>query len=341
MSFATRIVRGPGRARRRACERRAAAAGWQVPAELTMPRLNSRRVVGSKVLSSQSQNRPGDAGPYLHSRQHRAGPGQSGLSPGRAWRPGAASRCQHRPAGQWPGPGPASSRRVGGHACHIWSGREWWSTQWPTTMLRRMLETQSLLPRVPLMPVANVAAVMMAQSTGLMGGGTAAGPWSRFQLPLPSHVKAGRILSFWEDTNHYSAKRFRNHYRLSRAQFRAVFKLLEPELVKRCGKSEAKGGGAKGHDTPPVSPEVQMACGIRFMAGAAYQDLAKSFYISDAMVYVCFWNFVEAVNATRCGVSRCTRWGGHAPPRDGTRAARAAALRTPTPHAPRALAQGL
>eukprot|EP00964_Phaeocystis_antarctica_P014298 scaffold7876_cov67-Phaeocystis_antarctica.AAC.18 len=48
-------------------------------------------------------------------------------------------------------------------------------------MLRRMLETQSLLP------FANVAAVMMAQSTGLMGGGTAAGPWSRSQLPLPSH----------------------------------------------------------------------------------------------------------------------------------------------------------
>ena len=31
-----------GRARRRACERRAAAAGWQVPAEPTMPRLNSQ-----------------------------------------------------------------------------------------------------------------------------------------------------------------------------------------------------------------------------------------------------------------------------------------------------------
>ena len=28
--------------RRRACERRAAAAGWQVPAEPTMPRLNSQ-----------------------------------------------------------------------------------------------------------------------------------------------------------------------------------------------------------------------------------------------------------------------------------------------------------
>ena len=31
-----------GRARRRACEWRAAAAGWQVPAEPTMPRLNSQ-----------------------------------------------------------------------------------------------------------------------------------------------------------------------------------------------------------------------------------------------------------------------------------------------------------
>ena len=31
-----------GRARRRACERRVAAAGWQVPAEPTMPRLNSQ-----------------------------------------------------------------------------------------------------------------------------------------------------------------------------------------------------------------------------------------------------------------------------------------------------------
>ena len=31
-----------GRGRRRACERRAAAAGWQVPAEPTMPRLNSQ-----------------------------------------------------------------------------------------------------------------------------------------------------------------------------------------------------------------------------------------------------------------------------------------------------------
>ena len=31
-----------GRARRRACERRAAAAGWHVPAEPTMPRLNSQ-----------------------------------------------------------------------------------------------------------------------------------------------------------------------------------------------------------------------------------------------------------------------------------------------------------
>ena len=31
-----------GRARRRACERRAAAAGWQVPAEPTMPQLNSQ-----------------------------------------------------------------------------------------------------------------------------------------------------------------------------------------------------------------------------------------------------------------------------------------------------------
>ena len=37
-------VRGwyAGRARRRACERRAAAAGWQVPAEPTMPWLNSQ-----------------------------------------------------------------------------------------------------------------------------------------------------------------------------------------------------------------------------------------------------------------------------------------------------------
>ena len=163
-------------------------------------------------------------------------------------------------------------------------------------MLRRMLQTQSLVPRVPVMPVANIAAVM-TQSMGLMGG--AADPWSRFQLPLPSHVKAGRILSFWEDTNHYSAKRFRNHFRLSRAQFRAVFALLKPELVKRCSKAGAKGGGAMGHDTPPVSPEVQMACGIRFLAGAAYQDLAKAFYISDPQVYVCFWNFVDAVKATR------------------------------------------
>ena len=35
------VVRA-GRARRRACERRATAAGWQVPAEPTMPRLNSQ-----------------------------------------------------------------------------------------------------------------------------------------------------------------------------------------------------------------------------------------------------------------------------------------------------------
>ena len=40
MSYHVRA--GAGRARRRACERRAAAAGWQVPAEPTMPRLNSQ-----------------------------------------------------------------------------------------------------------------------------------------------------------------------------------------------------------------------------------------------------------------------------------------------------------
>ena len=41
-----------GRARRRACERRAAAAGWQVPAEPTMPRLNSQPRILSPTLVS-------------------------------------------------------------------------------------------------------------------------------------------------------------------------------------------------------------------------------------------------------------------------------------------------
>ena len=40
--FAVPFVSTALRTRRRACERRAAAAGWQVPAEPTMPRLNSQ-----------------------------------------------------------------------------------------------------------------------------------------------------------------------------------------------------------------------------------------------------------------------------------------------------------
>ena len=43
-----------GRARRRACERRVAAAGWQVPAEPTMPRLNSQVLGFQAVLSAGS-----------------------------------------------------------------------------------------------------------------------------------------------------------------------------------------------------------------------------------------------------------------------------------------------
>ena len=50
-----------GRARRRAFERRAAAAGWQLPAEPTMPRLNSQ-VLGSE--DSRSLQCPLELSPH-------------------------------------------------------------------------------------------------------------------------------------------------------------------------------------------------------------------------------------------------------------------------------------
>ena len=72
--FAPRRRTYAGRARRRACERRAAAAGWQVPAEPTMSRLNSQ----VQALSAGSA-----APPSVHDAAASGTAAEQGRPPGR------------------------------------------------------------------------------------------------------------------------------------------------------------------------------------------------------------------------------------------------------------------
>ena len=103
-----------------------------------------------------------------------------------------------------------------------------------------------------------------------------------------------REIGFWQSVAYLSDDRFRRKFRLSRAAFRDLATLLEPHLTRTGGR----GGARSGHAAPPLSVEIKLSVALRFLAGAAVEDLDRYGVARKSSVMgSCVWPVVNAIHA--------------------------------------------
>lgn len=84
---------------------------------------------------------------------------------------------------------------------------------------------------------------------------------------------------------------FRRSFRMSYATFCELFRILKADLIRLIDakKEERSPNG-------PISPQVRLACGIRFFAGGDAYDIACMFGISHSSVFKSIDFVIDAVN---------------------------------------------
>ena len=87
---------------------------------------------------------------------------------------------------------------------------------------------------------------------------------------------------------------FRRAYRMKFASFKRLANELRPYILQAAGH---KGGGRTRHvPNGRISPDVRLACAIRWFAGGSPYDMMTTFGVSHTEVVNSYWYVVDAVN---------------------------------------------
>ena len=87
---------------------------------------------------------------------------------------------------------------------------------------------------------------------------------------------------------------FRRAYRMKYRTFKRLASELSPHIIASSGQ---KGRGSSGSIwNGPISPDVRLACAIRWFAGGSVYDLMTTYGISHTDTINSFWFVIEAIN---------------------------------------------
>jgi hypothetical protein len=85
---------------------------------------------------------------------------------------------------------------------------------------------------------------------------------------------------------------FRRAYRMTYTSFRRLAALLRPYIITACGSK----GAPRYCPNGPISPDVRLACAIRWFAGGSTYDIMTTFGISHTDTINSYWYVVDAIN---------------------------------------------
>ena len=98
----------------------------------------------------------------------------------------------------------------------------------------------------------------------------------------PEHVRSRRQLrqrrrrSVWDIYNELGPTYVQRAYRMRYRSFKHLAALLCPYILAACGKK----GNPRNYRNGPISPDVRLACAIRWFAGGSAYDIMTTYGIS-------------------------------------------------------------
>ena len=87
---------------------------------------------------------------------------------------------------------------------------------------------------------------------------------------------------------------FRRAYRMQYSTFKALANELRPYIIRACGH---KGGPKRFIPNGPISPDVRLACAIRWFSGGSAYDLMTTYGIGHSDTIRSYWYVVDAINS--------------------------------------------
>ena len=87
---------------------------------------------------------------------------------------------------------------------------------------------------------------------------------------------------------------FRRAYRMQHSTFKALADEICPYVIDASGQ---KGGPKRFVPNGPISPDVRLACAIRWFAGGSAYDLMTTYGIDHSDTIRSYWYVVDAINS--------------------------------------------
>ena len=140
--------------------------------------------------------------------------------------------------------------------------------------------------------VANVAVAVVDVSVGqrqLLRHATRTPP--EYVLSL-RRLRQRRWRSVWDIYNELGATYFRRAYRMACQSFKHLAALLCPYILSACGKKSIP----RSYRNGPISPDVQLACAIRWFAGGSAYNIMTTYGVSHSDRIDSNWCVVDAIN---------------------------------------------
>ena len=133
--------------------------------------------------------------------------------------------------------------------------------------------------------VANIAAVLVKRWARKVQG-------RRFRMHnrtrshCTRHFRVRKRRSVEDIYNELGPVYFRRAYRMQYSTFKALADELRPYVIHACGQ---KGGPKRYVPNGPISPDVRLACAIRWFSGGSAYDLMTTYGIGHSDTIRSYW----------------------------------------------------
>jgi DDE superfamily endonuclease len=116
----------------------------------------------------------------------------------------------------------------------------------------------------------------------------------RARPPRTRHFRVRTRRSVEDIYNELGPMYFRRAYRMKYSTFKKLADELRPNIILACGQ---KGSHKRFVPNGLISPDVRLACAIRWFAGGSAYDLMTSYGIGHSDTMRSYWYVVDAINS--------------------------------------------
>ena len=112
--------------------------------------------------------------------------------------------------------------------------------------------------------------------------------------PRRTKYQENRRNGIWQEhmvkLDHIGEKQFKARYHMTKTSFNTLVNLLDITVDEQQSMRSTKG-------IEPITKEIVVACGLRFLGAEQYKSIADAFHMSDSSARRVVRMFIEAVNA--------------------------------------------